>query len=254
MSIGLLAGLRRRSDFSPRDVSGLQMLAASESLAGADGATIPQWPDTSGNNFHLFNNTDANRPTLATDSGFRCANFASASSQVLQWPAAAAGISRNRVGLSALAVVRPATLHNGRVLFNLTGTGSTRLDCQLNANGKYLLGFRRLDADVGANLTTTGATYAAGEKHIVRYVFSFGEALAAVYKNGVATLAPTAFLTPGATSDTASVSQYGFLGGPSTVLFNGRIFDFLIWVWTGADVYGRLLERYYGTKHGIAVA
>lgn len=230
------------------------MLLASESLpAGADGATIPQWNDTSGNNSHVANITDANRPTLATDGGFRCANFASASLQALQLPAIAANVARNRLGLSALAVIRPATLHTGRIFYNASGAGAARLDCYVLSTGRFQIGSRRLDADTIANLQSAVA-YTAAEKFIVRFVFNFGGALASVFKNGAASLAPAAWQSAGSTSDTPSASPYGYIGGPSSSFFNGRIFDFLVWEWSGGDPFGPLLDRYYGSKHGIAVA
>lgn len=54
--------------FEPTEISGLQVWLNNETL-GADGSSVSQWDDSSGNNFHFTQPNASYRPTVYSDSG-----------------------------------------------------------------------------------------------------------------------------------------------------------------------------------------
>lgn len=53
--------------FSPTDISGIKAWYDASTLTGADGSSVSQWLDQSGNEAHMFQGTSAARPTLQTN-------------------------------------------------------------------------------------------------------------------------------------------------------------------------------------------
>lgn len=149
----------------------------SGSTLAADGQTVQQWNDQSGNGYNASQGVANSRPTFATNqlNGYPALNFiiGAPKDDVLKLSGAGLALNRNKPGATLYLVVNLSGTLSSRSPFNIyktDGTGS-RMGAIIgqNAAGSIHQGWRRLDADGFAQQETSGGVVTAGSWFILTW-------------------------------------------------------------------------------------
>lgn len=221
--------------FQPSDIAGLKFWFKSESLTGlaAEGGSVSNWPDSSGNNWYLTNTTLTKCPYLTNSfNGLTGTNALSfdGSDDVLWVSNALAMAVANNISDSTMIVV-------ARVLAN-TGTKATFFIAKNAANSareyiysdsleKWGAGGRNADANsfVGIVCPTVAATYAYSVE--ADFMHSTGDLF--LYTNNVVANSTTSWQADANTSATDSTHiDLGMAGNGEPFL--GTIAEVLYYV------------------------
>jgi hypothetical protein len=173
-------------------------------------------------------------------------------------PSAALGMLRNVPGATVVAVAAlsstPAT-NNALVSINNNSTAARAVIVRLTATNRLVAGGRRLDADSFASIAAPAAP-ALNQALVIGGRLAYSAAQASYFENG-ASVADSAFQTPGNTSDTNS---FAIRIGTGTDTLNpqfwpGTIERLAIYNRALSDAEIRALSRYFAlrSRAGITV-
>ena len=183
--------------------------------------------DQSGNGYHPTQPTAGYRPILRQDAnGKYYLEFDGNDDHLL---IDAPNMTRN---IGYITMAAGAKITNtaavGAIFYasGAAGDANTRSSIRLNgANQEFGVGGRRLDSDSLMYLTTTAPT---GNFSTVSYI-DHANALAEVRINKTSAVGPSAFLTAGSTSDTASnIVSVGSVATTTSSNFNGDVYSVFV--------------------------
>lgn len=259
----ILLNRRRRSAFSPTDLSGLQLWLKADGTLWQDSArTIPAtadadpvgaWDDASGNGNHVTQATSTKRPTLKLSilNGKPVTRFDGAD-DALSLTGTALDILKNVASASIFAVWKAA---DTGVLQRAISLGSSLDDIVLAALGKlatneHSLRGRKVAADTA--IAVSGAAMGTGFV-LSAAVFDWGNSDASLYKRGILDASTTSFFTDGNTENASAVnSAIGSNASGTTGSFlNGDIAEPLIYVPKLSSTNQALVENYLISKYGL---
>jgi len=194
--------------------------AVGDAVAGVD--------ELSGNGYHATQSNSLYRPILRQDAnGKYYLEFDGADDHLVV--GGAANMTRNIGYITMAAGAKITNTADIGAIFYASGAegdNNTRSSIRLNiANQEFGVGGRRLDSDSLTYLTTTAPT---GNFSTVSYI-DYANALAEVRINKTSAVGPSAFLTAGSTSDTASnIVSVGSVGTTTSSNFNGNIYSVVV--------------------------
>lgn len=246
---------RRRQSALPSVLPGLVAWGEGSSL-GADGSSIPSWPNLTLSGLDPAQGTGANQPTVAADAinGQKAALFTSASSQYLQFSGAALNWFQNIPGATLAVVIQPVTVPATQVNIlsvGINASATARLAIfKRAATNLYSVTIRTDDSTAVIVDTTTVAV--VGTPVILTASFDALNGPIAVAVNGAVmgsgTASPLQNLQNTATHDVT----LGASGTPGNY-FNGYVPAYAMWNvgYSRADLRGVLLR--WSTLYGITL-
>lgn len=236
--------------YYPTDVNGLSIWLKPESLSGSDGTAVPNWEDSSGNNFSASQAAAGQRPLIYSNQvGSYAGLLFDGQDDRLEFTGGAMQIARSASGHTVFMVTKRMSESSSRAIYRMSCAGGSRVSIGSSTTAtQWRLTGLRLDSDSAEN-TSTSTYPMSGSYTLMECNISWASASGKTWVTASADINDTTFLTTGSTSDTPAT--FYLLGGAGGAYWRGYITEVVVYSQSLDDLERQKVESYFRTKYSL---